>query len=155
MNRFVRLARSGLGMAGAVLAVVTAAAMSTAPGARAQASGERILSYAVVAAIQRDASVLITERIAYDFGGRARHGITREIPVKYPYDRDHDRITPLTVRSVGSPDAPAQYTVDNAGGTVTIKIGDPDRTVSGVHAYTLTYLVRGAMNAFADHDELY
>ena len=59
------------------------------------------------------------------------------------------------VRSVSSPDAPAQYTTDNTGGTVTIKIGDPDRTVTGVHTYTLTYLVRGVMNAFADHDELY
>jgi uncharacterized membrane protein YgcG len=36
-----------------------------------------------------------------------------------------------------------------------IKIGDPNQTVTGEHTYTLTYLVRGSLNAFADHDELY
>jgi len=58
------------------------------------------------------------------------------------------------VRSVES-DAPAQYTVDSNGSSVSIKIGDPDLTVTGAHTYTLTYLVRGSLNGFADHDELY
>src|SRR6266571_1071450 len=62
--------------------------------------------------------------------------------------------TPFDVRSVES-DAPAQYTVDSNGSSVSIKIGDPDLTVTGAHTYTLTYLVRGSLNGFADHDELY
>jgi len=36
-----------------------------------------------------------------------------------------------------------------------IKIGDPDRTVSGRQNYRITYDVSGTMNAFADHDELF
>jgi uncharacterized membrane protein YgcG len=155
MNRIIGALLVGLGVAGAALAIAVASALSAAAGLRAQAGGEQILRYDVAVAIQRDASILVTERIVYDFGGQARHGIIRGIPVQYPYSASYDRITPLTVRSAGSPDAPAQYTMDNTGGTVTIKIGDPDRTVTGVHTYTLTYLVRGVMNAFADHDELY
>src|SRR6266581_5822946 len=62
--------------------------------------------------------------------------------------------TPFDVRSVES-DAPAQYTVDSNGSSVSIKIGDPNQTVTGEHTYTLTYLVRGSLNGFADHDELY
>lgn len=155
MNRIIGALLVGLGVAGAALAIAVASALSAAAGLRAQAGGEQILRYDVAVAIQRDASILVTERIVYDFGGQARHGIIRGIPVQYPYSASYDRITPLTVRSVGSPDAPTQYTMDNTGGTVTIKIGDPDRTVTGVHTYTLTYLVRGVMNAFADHDELY
>ena len=155
MNRIIGALLVGLGVAGAALAIAVASVLSAAAGLRAQAGGEQILRYDVAVAIQRDASILVTERIVYDFGGQARHGIIRGIPVQYPYSASYDRITPLTVRSVGSPDAPAQYTMDNTGGTVTIKIGDPDRTVTGVHTYTLTYLVRGVMNAFADHDELY
>ena len=61
----------------------------------------------------------------------------------------------VDVQSVDSPDAPAQYTVDNNGSDVSVKIGDPNQTVTGEHTYTLTYLVRGSLNAFADHDELY
>jgi hypothetical protein len=155
MSRIIQSLICTLGIMGAALAVVAGSALSAAAGARAQAGGEQILRYGVAVAIQRDASILVTERIVYDFGGQARHGIVREIPVQYPYSKNYDRITPLTVRSVSSPDAPAQYSADNTGDKVNIKIGDPDRTVTGVHTYTLTYLVQGTMNAFASHDELY
>ena len=36
-----------------------------------------------------------------------------------------------------------------------IKIGDPDRTVSGINRYVIGYTVSGAMNSFEDHDELF
>jgi uncharacterized membrane protein YgcG len=36
-----------------------------------------------------------------------------------------------------------------------IKIGDPDATVTGAQTYVVTYRLDGALNAFADHDELY
>ena len=133
MNRIIGPLLAGLGVACAALAIAVASALNAAAGVRAQAGGEQILRYDVVAAIQRDASILVTEQIVYDFGGQARHGIIRSIPVQYPYSASYDRITPLTVRSVSSPDAPAQYTTENTGGMVTIKIGDPDRTVTGVH----------------------
>jgi uncharacterized RDD family membrane protein YckC/uncharacterized membrane protein YgcG len=127
-----------------------------APGrATAQASAERITSYHAGIAIQRDGSILVTEQIVYNFGSDQRHGIFRAIPVRLRYNGTYDRIYAVDVQSVDSPDAPAQYTVDNNGSYVSIKIGDPNQTVTGEHMYTLTYLVRGSLNAFADHDELY
>jgi uncharacterized membrane protein YgcG len=36
-----------------------------------------------------------------------------------------------------------------------IKIGDPDTTISGDHTYDIRYRVKGALNGFRDHDELY
>ena len=127
-----------------------------APGrATAQASAERITSYHAGIAIQRDGSILVTEQITYDFGSSQRHGIIRAIPVRLRYNGTYDRIYEIGVQSVDSPDAPAQYTVDNNGSYLSIKIGDPNQTVTGEHTYTLTYLVRGSLNAFADHDELY
>jgi len=36
-----------------------------------------------------------------------------------------------------------------------IKIGDADKTISGVHTYIITYTVSGAITYFSDHDELY
>jgi uncharacterized membrane protein YgcG len=127
-----------------------------APGrATAQASAERITSYHAGIAIQRDGSILVTEQIVYNFGSSQRHGIIRAIPVRLTYNGSYDRIYAVDVQSVESPDAPAQYTADNNGSYVSIKIGDPNQTVTGEHTYTLTYLVRGSLNAFADHDELY
>ena len=37
----------------------------------------------------------------------------------------------------------------------TIRIGDPDRTITGAHTYTIQYRLRGVLNHFKDHDELY
>ena len=45
--------------------------------------------------------------------------------------------------------------IADMGDTVTIKIGDPDQTVTGVHTYRLTYLVRGSMDGYAGFDQLY
>jgi uncharacterized membrane protein YgcG len=123
--------------------------------AGAQSFSERIVSYDVGIVIQHDGSLLVNERIVYDFGTDARHGIFREIPVRFGYNANYDRVYQLAVRSVRSPDAPAQYEVKRTGSSVLIKVGDPGQLVTGRHTYELRYLVRGALNAFADHDELY
>ena len=145
----------GLGVMCAVAAAALTFVFAVPAGAGAQTGAEHIVSYDVAIAIQRDASILVSERIVYDFGGQARHGIFRTIPVLRPYNSSYDRYYPLEVRSVQSPDAPAPYTVDNSGGSVLIKIGDPDRTVTGVHTYRLTYLVHDSMTAHRRYDELY
>jgi len=115
---------------------------------------EWITSYAARIRIQRDGSILVTETITYDFGSDWRHGIFRVIPVRYRYNGSYDRIYPLAVRSVWSPDAPDQYRVRDDGSAVRIRIGDPDRTITGQHTYTLSYRVRGALTALPGRDKL-
>src|SRR5439155_565626 len=61
-----------------------------------------------------------------------------------------------TVRSVtATGGASASYETSRVGADLEIKIGDPDRTVSGDHTYDIVYSVRAALNGFDDHDELY
>ncbi len=155
MRRFIRLLLIGSAVVSAIAAVVLATILAAPGGASAQTGTEGIISYDTGIAIQRDGSILVTERIVYNFGSNQRHGIIREIPVRLGYNGSYDRIYRVDVESVHSPDAPAQYTVENNGSYVSIRIGDPNRTVTGVHTYILTYRVRGSLNAFADHDELY
>jgi uncharacterized membrane protein YgcG len=122
----------------------------------AQAADERITAYHISIDIQREGAIVVTERIAYDFGSSQHHGIIRNIPARFRYDDRSDRVYPLRVLSVvGSPGTPDQYEVIESGSDVQIKVGDPDRTISGEHSYTLTYRVDGALNGFADRDELY
>jgi uncharacterized protein (TIGR04222 family) len=122
-------------------------------------SFEQIHTYDVVIAISDDGTLTITETIDYDFGDQQRHGIFRDIPTRFLYEPDpsFDRVYPLEVVSVtGSPGTPVGYEVEDAGGGITrIRIGDPDRTITGRHTYELVYRVEGALNGFADHDELY
>jgi len=140
----------------AALAFVLAVALALVGTAVAQ-SPERILRYAVEITIEQDASIVVSETIDYDFGSSERHGIFRDIPTRLQYDDTYDRIYPLEVLSVsGSPGTPVQYVTEDAdGGKTRIRIGDPDRTITGEHTYVIAYRMKGAMNGFPDHDELY
>ena len=155
MRRSVRLLLAGVAAACAIAAAVLATVLAAPAGASAQSGSEQVVGYDASIAIQRDGSILVTEQITYDFGDAQRHGIFRVIPVRFRYNGSYDRIYPVEVRSVYSGTASSEYTVDSNGSAVGIKIGDPNRTVTGVHAYRLTYLVRGGLNGSADHDELY
>ena len=71
------------------------------------------------------------------------------------YDDTHDRYYELTVNSVTDGSRPLQYTTSIQSDNEVIKIGDPNLLVTGANRYVITYHVLGAMNAFADHDELF
>jgi uncharacterized membrane protein YgcG len=159
----VTLRRSATGWArwGAIalaaVAMAAGAAAGTATGAGAsQTGGERITGYDVTIVVEPSGDLDITEVIDYDFASAERHGILRDIPVRLRYDDRYERVYPLVVRSVeGSPGTPDQYEVEDAGTDKRIRIGDPDRTISGPHRYTIRYVVRSGLNGFAEHDELY
>jgi hypothetical protein len=140
-----------------VMLVALAASIFVAGPAQAGVS-ERIVDYRSDVTIEPNGTIEVHETIVYDFGVVPKHGIYRTIPVRTATSpkEGYDRVYPLDVVSVsGSADTPAQYTVEEDGDNERIKIGDPDRTISGEHTYDIVYRVRGAMNAFADHDELY
>ncbi|HYI61102.1 MAG TPA: DUF2207 domain-containing protein [Acidimicrobiales bacterium] len=93
---------------------------------------ERIHSFAVTAIVREDGTVAVREVIDYDFGGESRHGIVRVIP--------DDGGTPEQV-AVSSPTAPDQVQVEHLGVETTLRVGDPDRTVSGRHRYVVRYVL--------------
>jgi hypothetical protein len=146
MRRAVRL----------LVLLLLAVAVGAGTSATAQAS-ERIRAYDVDITIEPDGALRIRERIEYDFGGsQGRHGIYRDIPTRLAYDTAYDRVYPLEVVSVTSATAPDGYELlSEPGGITRIRIGDPDRTVEGRHSYELVYRIRGGLNGFAEHDELY
>ncbi|MDP9265619.1 MAG: DUF2207 domain-containing protein [Chloroflexota bacterium] len=107
-------------------------------------------------AIQQTGELLIGEAIDVDFGTLEKHGIFRDIPVRYEYDAKNDRVYRLTVVSVTDASGKAwKYERSQEGALEIIKIGDPDKTIGGRQTYRITYRVGGALNAFEDHDELF
>ena len=104
----------------------------------------------------------VIERIAVDFGGLERHGIYRTIPVVYkrqvsenlPMSAGRVRFS-LDVRRVadGAGD-PLPYEVSGIQNKE-IRIGDPDRTVSGRQVYVIDYALSGGLGFFEEFDELY
>ena len=143
--------------AGALLAAVAMLVVFAIPVAADD--GWIIDRYASDIEIQRDGALLITDAIDVDFQRLMdRHGIIRDIPVRYAWDPDPKmvRTYQIDVRSVR--DASGRgltYATSREGANFRVRIGDADRTVSGKQTYRVTYTVRGALNSFADHDELY
>ncbi|MDQ4134130.1 MAG: DUF2207 domain-containing protein [Actinomycetota bacterium] len=145
-------------MALLVLALLAAMAclLPAAGPASAQAPDEWITSYLVEITIEEAGSILVREIINYDFGPTPKHGIFRDVPVRSRYNGRYDRIHPIEIVSIdGSPGTPVEYKLENKGNDKRIRIGDPDRTITEGHRYTINYRVDGAVTGFPDHDELY
>jgi uncharacterized protein (TIGR04222 family) len=142
--------------------LVLALLPATASATPTQFGSERIDNYDVDVRIEPTGTIRVHEVIDYDFGVVPKHGIFRDVPVRfdYPQKANHDRVYPLEVVSVqASEGTPAQYTLESGDidgiGLRRIKIGDPNRTISGRHTYDITYTLRGVLNGFEDHDELF
>jgi hypothetical protein len=134
------------------------AAAALAPGAvpgAAPEGVEAIRTYDVAMSLRKDASMHVTETIEYDFGSQQRHGIYRTIPVEFPYDDEYRRVYPLEDVEVSSPTGARTDLEVSGGATTTLRIGDPDEYVTGTQTYVIDYVVKGVVNSFTDHQELY
>lgn len=140
----------------AAMLAIAVVALLGAGAAGAQSTAEHITDYDIDIVVSADGSALFRETIVYDFGPNARHGIERVLPTVVRYDDTNDREYPLTVITVSSPTAPADYSrTDIGGGRERIRIGDAARTITGVHAYTITYRLDAVVNPQPGDDELY
>ena len=118
---------------------------------------ERILSFHSDITIHRDSSMTVTETIrVVATGDSIRHGIYRDLPIRY---RDVDKrpfLVRLNVKSVLLDGVPEPYFIDNMGNDRRIYIGDEDVFIPpGVYQYQLTYSIQRMLGFFDDHDELY
>lgn len=119
-------------------------------------SGWTMSSFTSAVQVRPDGTLNVSETISADFGGQRKHGIFRDIPVQYDFDAHHYRVLEVAVVSVTDGSEHAwKYSAGRQGSAYEIKIGDPNLEVSGRQTYVLNYTVRGALNAFPDHDELY
>ncbi len=138
-------------------------------------AAEVMRSFRATYDVQQDGSINVVEEIAWDFGVVPRHGIFRDLidrrdcgspspnvgqPV-YPCKKGYDRRWKYDIRSVeiaeGTTTAfqPVDYKKSSVGDGVRLQIGDPDLTISGLWTYRITYVIRGALDAYSDHDELF
>ena len=120
-----------------------------------QAGSERIHTYDVQLVVESSGDLLVKEVIQYDFANLPdKHGIFREIPVRLEYDEKYERVYRISDIRVSST-APDDVEETDEGRLKRLRIGHPDKTITGRHTYTITYRVEGALNGFEDHDELY
>ena len=111
-------------------------------------SAESIYSFDVEINVSQDSSFLVKEKILYNFGNLQKHGIIRSIPLT-------DVGSVKVVGVVDGSSNVSRYETSKKGGYLKIKIGDPDKTITGSRLYTISYEVKDGLRFFKDHDELY
>lgn len=106
-----------------------------------------------------DGSFHVTEVITYDFGGASRHGIFRTLPLAHPQPGESflkTRVVDYEVSRITINGAAVPYEETLNGGDLSIKIGDPDKVVTGEQKYEIAYTVRGGLSYYEGGDpELY
>ncbi len=136
----------------AVRLILAALALSIPAGS----AGEAIRLFTTEVHLEAEDAFTVVEKIQYDFGRERRHGIFREIPVRYGRGRAADYRISLEVESVTGETGNAwPYKVTSQGRNLRIRIGDPNREVTGVQSYLIRYRVERGILYFDDHDELY
>lgn len=146
----------------AVPALAAALALAILPSrAGAQDTGWTITDFHADYIVHEDRTLGVIERISVDFDDLERHGIYRRVPVAYrrnvpdvPVPAGRVRFS-LRVRGITDGGGnPIPYEV-SGGNVKEIRIGDPDRTVTGRQEYVIDYSLSGGLGFFDDFDELY
>ncbi|MEO0293835.1 MAG: DUF2207 domain-containing protein [candidate division WOR-3 bacterium] len=108
--------------------------------------------------LNKDGSLNITEKILVNFEGGYHHGIYRIIPIElrgmtnnYSLGFDVNQIL-MDGEEVSVKQTKNRY----RGGTdLSLRIGDPNKLITGIHLYTIKYSVALGVRYFKDWDELY
>jgi hypothetical protein len=108
---------------------------------------EKIKNFSVEIWIKKDRSFLVKESIVYDFNKNLRHGIYRKIP------RDDLRIEVEKVIDETGKAYPVKITKE--GKYLNIKIGNPQKLVTGEKVYNIFYRVQNGIGFFENYDEIY
>ena len=98
-------------------------------------------SFDVIAQIQSDHSVVITEKITQIFR-TDRHGIERSIPIEYNGLGSHVIRAMQIATSEGTPDL---LEISDLGGAVNVRIGDAAITITNAHTYELSYQIEDVL----------
>ncbi len=105
--------------------------------------------------IQSDGAVRIQEVVEVDFGSTEKHGIYRDVPYVYSSETGENIYTQISNIAVLQDGTEAEVDVTKNDYYMRIRIGDPDKTITGPHTYTITYVALGVLASYEGVDELY
>lgn len=116
---------------------------------------EQINNFDATIQIRQDATIEVSEKIEYDFGTAQKHGIFRDVPIKYKARGGNYSLRISDISVTDEKGTAYKFTTSYSGDNIQIKIGDQNVEITGKHIYIINYTIKRAINYFSDHDELY
>ncbi len=104
-------------------------------------NAEKIDAYNIDIEVKQSGKLHITETIDYNFGNQKRHGIFREIPIKYSLNRLYSKNLGFQDFSVSMDNRSVNYKISKIKEILGIKIGSENILISGSHRYIISYIV--------------
>jgi hypothetical protein len=123
------------------------------PGVVSAQVPDQILDLTVTATIDENGSTKIVETVLYDFGPKRLHGIFRNIPLQA---QEGNAIRNFGIEDIAVTDRegkPIPFTATKESTYTRLKIGDPDKFVTGVIEYRISYTASSIMRGFSKFDE--
>lgn len=105
--------------------------------------------------LNKDGTLDVIENIVRDFGSQYKHGIYRNIPIKFTRNHGNYQNDFKIIDITNGNGQTLPYSSSVHGNDVVIKIGKPDELVTGVNLYRLHYRVNRIINFFQNQPELY
>ncbi len=118
-------------------------------------ASEKIDNFDATVKINQDASINVSERIDYDFGELEKHGIFRDITVKYKARGGNYNLRVSNISVTDENGTGYNFATSTEGKSLRIKIGDADKFVTDKKTYVIDYKIKRAINYFDSQDELY
>lgn len=118
------------------------------------ALAERITDFRSEVSLEPDSTLAVTEQIAVDFGKDKKHGIYRDLPLTYRVREGKNGMF-ITVDSVQCDAKAAQFDRERTPEQMRLRIGSPDKLISGKHKYTIKYHAYNAVGFFDGRPEVY
>lgn len=113
-----------------------------------------IENFDVTMDVKKDTSLEIVEKIKVDFT-TPKHGIFRVIPVVYSAKGRTIRAGFKIISITDEGGNPYEFEKSRVGQSLKLKIGDPNKTLTGPQTYVIKYAISKIIQRFGTHDEIY
>ena len=146
--------KNGPVQAGIILLLFALSFLAVPRHARAE---ERIVSLDVIAELQEDSSLLMTERIRVTIEHNSiKHGIYRVFPLSQVLENNKYRFHNYDFKAITLDGEKVPYTKAARSGHVALAIGtEKEKAPLGEHTYEIRYRVTDHVLFFDDRDEIY
>ena len=103
--------------------------------------------------VNKDKSLTVEEKIQVNFL-KEKHGIFRIIPLVYSSQTKTIKAGFRLLSVSDERGRPYPYKISRLGQSQKIKIGNPNKTISGVHTYVIRYKISDVVLRYPEQDEV-